>query len=448
VEYERNDAVRTALLAQFAFAPEQEPAAATVFALANQPDSPDDPAYDAYREARRQLNRARYQRASRLLMEIQGDYPRSVYADDALYWAAFARYQLADRDDDRGDFEQALEILDELRDAYSSSDVMADANELTARIRARLAELGDARSAARVRESADQDPDDEIRLYALDALLHMNSDDAVPILQRLLIENRESNSPDMRAKAVFILSQNSSDETTDILLQVARNDPDREVRLQAVFWLSQVDDQRAVDALVEVLASSDDEELQEKAIFALSQHESENAALALRDYATDPSKPNEVRENAIFWLGQQGSGSNFEFLTELYTELESSQLKEKVIFAVSQHESRRSREWLMSRVHDTNESVEMRKQALFWIGQQGEIPCSDLGQLVNEFEDQEILEQLVFVLGQRREDDCVDALIEISRSTKDLELRKNAVFWLGQTRHPRALRYLEELIGQ
>ena len=135
-------------------------------------------------------------------------------------------------------------------------------------------------------------------------------------------------------------------------------------------------------------------------------------------------------------------------MTDLYGELESTELKEKVIFAVSQRGSRRSHEWLMERVHDTHETTELRKQALFWIGQQGEIPCAELGQLVDEFEDEEILEQLTFVLGQRRENDCVQALIDIARSTRDVDLRKNAIFWLGQTRHPLALRYLEELIEQ
>lgn len=448
VQHEANDEVRTALLAQFAFAPGRDLEVPIQLARATQPDSPDDPAYDAYREARRALNRARYQEASRRMRDIQDEYPRSVYADDALYWAAFARYQLGDRDDDRDDFELALEILDTLRDAYSGSDIMADADELTARIQARLAELGDASSAARVRESADQDPDDEIRLYALEALSRMNGDDALPILRRVLIDNRGTNGPEMRTKAVFILSQIDSDETTDILLEVTRDDPNRDVQLQAVFWLSQVDDPRAVDALIDVLQSSADEELQEKAIFALSQHESENAAHVLRNYATDPSKPDELREKAIFWLGQQDSGSNFEFLTDLYADLENRKLKEKVIFAVSQRGSRRSLEWLMARVHDTDEDVELRKRALFWLGQQSKIPCADLSRLVNEFEDQEILEQLVFVLGQRPEDDCIDALIEIARSTKDLELRKKAVFWLGQKRHPRALSFLEELIGQ
>ncbi len=441
------DEVRMALLSEFTFTRSEE-TAERMLALANELNDPDDPAYDSYREARQELTRARYRRALRMMERIHERHPRSGYADDALYWSAFAYYRLAERDDDRRDYQRALERLELLKSDYSTSDALADADELMARIQGRLAELGDAPSAARVRERADRDVDDEMRLIALDALLQMDSDDAFPILRRLLIDNRERNEAKIREKAVFILSQNSSDETTDILLDVARNDPDREVRLQAVFWLSQVDDRRAVEALIDVLADADDEELQEKAIFALSQHDSEDAARALRGYATDRDKPDELREHAIFWLGQHDSAHNFQFLSDLYGDLRSPELKEKVIFAMAQQDARRNRDWLLQRVKDRDEGNEMRKQALFWLGQQGHIPCSELGDLVHEFDDEEILEQLTFVLGQRKEDACVDALIAIARSTQNTELRKNAVFWLGQTRNPRALRFLEELIEQ
>src|SRR5256886_7252139 len=45
--------------------------------------------------------------------------------------------------------------------------------------------------------------------------------------------------------------------------------------------------------------------LQEKAIFALSQQHSPKAADILRVYAERSDAPSEVREKAIFWLGQR-----------------------------------------------------------------------------------------------------------------------------------------------
>jgi hypothetical protein len=38
--------------------------------------------------------------------------------------------------------------------------------------------------------------------------------------------------------------------------------------------------------------------------------------------------------------------------------------------------------------------------------------------------------------------------MDIARSDRDKELRGKAVFWLGQSRDPRAAKFLEELISK
>ena len=90
---------------------------------------------------------------------------------------------------------------------------------------------------------APRDDDDE-RVVALNALLQMDSDRALPLLKRVL-ERRDECSYVLRRKAVFLVSQKGGDEAADILMQTARNDPDRETREQAVFWLGQVRDRIA-----------------------------------------------------------------------------------------------------------------------------------------------------------------------------------------------------------
>jgi HEAT repeats len=42
----------------------------------------------------------------------------------------------------------------------------------------------------------------------------------------------------------------------------------------------------------------------------------------------------------------------------------------------------------------------------------------------------------------------VDKLIQIAKTEKDKELRKQAIFWLGHSRDPRALKALQELIDK
>jgi HEAT repeat protein len=416
------------------------------FLVALSQEDQEDPGFADFEKAREALNRARYRDAAKYFERVHEKYAQSAYADDALYWHAFALYKKERAR--RQDLESALEQLEKLYEGYRGTATYEDAQELEARIHARLAELGEESSAKKITDYAGEGDDEDLRIIALDALLQMNPDHAVPILSKVLVDNRDKSSVEMREKAIFILSQKQSPETLEIMLEVARNDPSLEVRENAVFWLSQVRGSEAVDALEEILLNSEDETIQEKAIFALSQHQSARAGAILREYARDSGKPVELRENAIFWLGQHHADENFDFLTGIYADLDEPALKEKVIFSIAQQGNQRSQAWLLDRVRDTSEEMELRENALFWAGQQGLIACEDLQSLYDTFEDHELREKMIFVVSQRRERACVDILIHIIRTEEDFKLRKNAIFWLSQTNDPRAISILEELIEQ
>jgi hypothetical protein len=89
-----------------------------------------------------------------------------------------------------------------------------------------------------------------------------------------------------------------------------------------------------------------------------------------------------------------------------------------------------------------------RSQAVFWLGQAaGEAATKGLTDLVDDrATDRDVREQAVFALSQRPHDEGVPALIRIARENPDPELRKKAIFWLGQSDDPRALALFEELL--
>jgi HEAT repeat protein len=60
--------------------------------------------------------------------------------------------------------------------------------------------------------------------------------------------------------------------------------------------------------------------------------------------------------------------------------------------------------------------------------------------------DREVREQAVFALSQRPRDEGVPALIRIAKTHNDPEIRRRAIFWLGQSNDPRALALFEELL--
>ncbi|PYO60271.1 MAG: hypothetical protein DMD70_08925, partial [Gemmatimonadetes bacterium] len=334
-----------------------------------------DPTDSLWRAARQALNHADYQSAANLFGDLAHRYPTAVRAGDALYWAAFALYK-------NDNLDRARSFLLTQQQRYPKAVTLRDGDALLARVQAALAKQGDAAAAEWIRRHVQptvdtgrtrggscpgEDDDDDLRIAALNGLLQMDATSALPILKKVLAR-RDSCSAGLRRKAVFIVSQKRGTETEDILLDVARHDSDPEVRQQAVFWLSQVGSDRAVTALDSILSSATDPELQDKAIFALSQIHQGRAGQILRDYAANERAPDEAREKAIFWLGQQRSPENAAFLRGMYAKLTGEELKEKVIFSLSQMGGADNGRWLMDIALNEREPVEMRKKALFWVG--------------------------------------------------------------------------------
>ncbi len=410
----------------------------------------DDPADSLYTLAREALNSGRFARAAELFARLSERYPRSEYAGDAYYWRAFALYRAGGSDD----LKAALKTLEQQGKRFPRAATRGDARTLATRIQGVLARTGDARAAESVQEEGNrvatscpsENDDDDMRITALNALLQMDSERAVPILKKVL-ERRDDCSKGMRRKAVFLLSQKNTPETADLLLDIAQNDPDSEVREQAVFWLSQVRDERAVDMLERLLQTSRDEEIKDKAIFALAEHRGGRGHPILRAYVERESEPTSLREKAIFWLGQKRSAQNAEFLRGFFTKTTNEELKEKVLFSLSQMRGAGNDQWLLDVAMNAKESEEVRKKALFWAGQGG-ASMDALISLYGRMSGREMKEQLIFVYSQRKEQKAVDKLLDIARKDPDVELRKKAIFWLSQSRDPRVAQFLLELIEQ
>lgn len=90
-----------------------------------------------------------------------------------------------------------------------------------------------------------------------------------------------------------------------------------------------------------------------------------------------------------------------------------------------------------------------RKDAVFWLGQMaGDKVTSSLAQLATEDTvDRDIRKSAVFALSQRPHDEGVPALIHVARTNRDPAVRKQALFWLGQSDDPRALALFETILS-
>jgi HEAT repeat protein len=258
----------------------------------------------------------------------------------------------------------------------------------------------------------------------------------------------EIDNDELREKIIFAVSQSSARNAEQWLLGVAMdNRESMDLRENAVFWLGQRESPEAVDALESVLFGRV-QELQEKAVFALSQHGSNRAMELLRGVVVDGNAHPETREQAIFWLGEEGSSEDVELLMDMYDRLDNRELKEKIIFSVSQNSGETGIEWLLGIARDRSESVELRKNALFWAGEEGDVDAVDLKAIYDAAADVEVKEQVIFVLSQMDDSHAVSELISIVRHERDKELRDKAIFWLGETDDPKAAEFLAELINR
>ncbi|MHB1313574.1 MAG: HEAT repeat domain-containing protein [Gemmatimonadaceae bacterium] len=460
-----------------------------------------------WRRAREALSDGDYDRAAELFGAVRDRFPRSAFAGDSYYWQAFAM----SRDGSQSRLRRALELLTEQAAQHAAAGTVksGEARTLATRLRGQLARSGDADAAAAVAERAreisrsagaavaagdamsDRDraqatrdqreaernaaqagrsirsiaygfdrgrsatppgcknEDEDDRVEALNALLQMNAEQAVPILKKVL-DRRDPCSELLRRKAVFLVSQKRSEETADILLKAAKTDPDAETRDQAIFWLSQVSGEKAEEFLLGILKESKDEEVQKRALFSLSQRRSEKSQAALREYASRADAPAELRQQAVFWLGQRKSEENARFLRDLFARTTDDDVREKVLFSLSQMRGMGNETFILDQAANTKLPIELRKQALFWAAQGTGVSTAQLSAIYDKNPDAEMREQVIFTLSQRgnRDTAAVDKLLDIARNEKDRELRKKAIFWLGQSKDPRAAKLLQELIDR
>jgi HEAT repeat protein len=104
---------------------------------------------------------------------------------------------------------------------------------------------------------ADREPtnEEELALAALEGLMAQSSDRALPIIKKVLAG---SQTPLVKRRALFVLSQIDSPEAQQILLQITRS-PDAALRGEAIRSIGIGGDAKSLDALQEIYNSGDSE---------------------------------------------------------------------------------------------------------------------------------------------------------------------------------------------
>jgi tetratricopeptide (TPR) repeat protein len=404
---------------------------------------------DVYRDAQGALTRQEFARAIDGFRALRRDFPTSRYVADSFFWEALALER-------SGNLEGAVQALDTQIREHPDAPTAADARGRRVQICAELARTGNRDCAADIAPVV-RDPtqaDAELRLYALNALQNMRAERAVPIATAVL--NDRSQPEELRRQALFIIADKGEEspeleqQARDTLLRTGRDATDSmEIRKQAIFWLSELEGEETLNALQEITSTINDPELLNSAIFAISEQEGPQAVALLRQLAENEALGVELRKQAIFWLASEHEERALPFLTELYGRLDDAELKQQVLFAVAETEADAALGFLLERAGDSRETLEVRKQALFWANDAG-LPVAQLRGLYRSAAEPELREHIIWLISESEDDGAaaLDALIEIVRTDPDPEMRSKAVFWIGESDDPRAEELLLEILGQ
>ncbi len=392
----------------------------------------EDKAKEMYEKAKRLVYEKNYEQAVNLYTKLMQEYAQSTYVDDSMYWLAYSQYlhsrNLDSIENKLKAKEKALQQLNNLIKSHDQSKWIDDAKHLRIEIAEDLVQKGlknyqvfinsslmglealegfaglegleglvgleglepldtadvldNLYVIKREKQGEEEDPEIQLKLVALNALMNMDEDKAFPILVKIV---QEDESPKLREQAIFILSRSKKSEVVPLLLERATSDPETKVREQAVFWLGQRKSKESMDAMLKIYDSKTDIKIKEQVIHALAQHaKSSKDDRAWKKLLAIAKTDEDVKaqEQAIFWIGQTRGKSSPEILIDIYDSSVSLKAKKQVIHSLSQTKSKTA----------------------------------------------------------------IQKLIEMAKGEKDLELKKTIIFWLGQSKDEAAIKYLFEIL--
>ena len=178
-----------------------------------------------------------------------------------------------------------------------------------------LGQTDDPRAGQILRDYASRsDVDPEVRGMAVHGLAQHPSPENAALLKQMF---REVDDPEVREQILFALTQMSDAVDGDWLLAIF-SDPneDDDVREMALFMAAQSGnvDARVLSQMYD--SAGDNTDMKEQILFTLTQVDSEAAFDKMLDIARTEEEP-DLRQNAIFWIGQSGDPRAEDVLLEI-----------------------------------------------------------------------------------------------------------------------------------
>jgi len=343
---------------------------------------PSDEARETFNAGQRLYDEDNFTEAERKFREVVQRFPRHPMADRADYYLIRTLTQLGKRS-------EALSRVNAFARTYPRSRWVTDVEEMKIRLTNQVPPAAERvllqvpppppapRPIAATpapprpfvirqrRNGGAVDPEITLQQEMMRAMFRSDADRAIVIAT----ERLKSNIADPVVMSTLnMVATSASAQALPMLLEIAKNSPNAKARKDAIFWMSQsrLDKDAVVDSLLSLSLSNGDDS--DSINFALSQVRTEKAVGALATIARDKNKPEPMRENALFWIGQSGMPNRLAMLEDIYkNSMDSSQIRNQVLFALS-----RTREpqaaTILGTVASSDPDIDVRRQAAFWLG--------------------------------------------------------------------------------
>ena len=150
----------------------------------------------------------------------------------------------------------------------------------------------------------------------------------------------------------------------------------------------------------------------------------------------------------VHWLQNVAPADSVALLSSLIdSESErKSRVTNAALAAISQH-AEPSSVATIERLARAHPAAGARGEALFWLAQMaGEKVAGIITGAIDNDPDTEVKRRAVFALSQLPKNEGVPLMIDVARKNKNPAVRKQAMFWLGQSKDPRAIEFFAEIL--
>jgi TolA-binding protein len=216
-------------------------------------------------------------------------------------------------------------------------------------------------------EFQSSDPEVSLQQEIMRAMFRNNVDRAIEIANERL---KADPADPVVLSSLNVIASSRSAQAMSMLLGIVRNSPNPKARRDAIFWLGQSrgDNDTIVDTIVSLLPSLSEDD-SEAVAYTLSRIRGDKSLNALAAIARDKSKSEKARTNSIFWIGQTRAANRIGLLEDIYkNSMDNSRIRQQVMYALSRTGEPQA-VTVMGNVASTDPDIEVRKQAVFWLGQ-------------------------------------------------------------------------------